>query len=117
MHISAVRRAVDQDKPLAPSNIPVEPEEFTDYWLPPFPVVPDRSEESEHEAGPIPAKVEEEEQPNLPNFPPNPPNPPPNPPLAPAAPPTAGRVTRAGRVCRAPAYLADYTALMANIMF
>ena len=117
MHISAVRRAVDQDKPLAPSNIPVEPEEFTDYWLPPFPVVSDRNEESEHESEPIQAKVEEEEQPNLPNFPPNPPNPPPNPPPAPAAPPTAGPVTRAGRVCRAPAYLADYTALMANIMF
>ena len=117
MHISAVRRAVDQDRPLAPSDIPVEPEEFTDYWLPPFPVVPSRDEDSERESEPIQAKVEEEEQPNLPNFPPNPPNPPPNPPPAPAAPPTAGHVTRAGRVCRAPAYLADYTALMANIMF
>ena len=114
MHILAVRQAVDQDKPLAVSEIPVEPEEFVDYWLPPFPEIPYRDKESDHEAVPVQAKVEEEEQPNLPNFPPNPPNPPP----APAAPPTAGQITRSGRISRAPAYLADYvnyTALMTNI--
>ena len=63
MHILAVRQAVDQDKPLAVSEIPVEPEEFVDYWLPPFPEIPDRNEESDHEAVPVQAKVEEEEHP------------------------------------------------------
>ena len=114
MHISAIWRAVDQDKPLAISEIPVEPEEYVDYWLPPFPEVPSSVEEPDHEAVPVQAKVEEESNPNQPNFPPNPPNPP----LALAAPPTASQITWSGWISRAPAYLADYvnyTALMTNI--
>ena len=33
MHISAVQLTVNQNTPLAVSDIPVEPEEFVDYWL------------------------------------------------------------------------------------
>ena len=113
MHISAVRRTVDQDKPLAVSEIPVEPEEFVDYWLPPFPVVLKSAEEPESGAVPNQAKVEEDSDSNLPNLPPNPPNPPPAPgPLL-----AAGYVTQSGRTSRPLPYLADfvnYTALMAS---
>ena len=52
MHISAVWQAVDQDKPLAVSEIPVEPEEYVDYWLPPFPEVPRSVEEPDYGAVP-----------------------------------------------------------------
>ena len=102
MHISAARLATNQDKPCPVSDIPVEPEEFTDYWLPPFPVLPDVVEEPEDEFVPDPIKAEEEESsnhPNLPNLPPNPPNPPPNPPHVP---PPPRYINRFGREIRTP---------------
>ena len=56
MHNSAVWLAVNQDKPLAVSEIPVKPEEYMDYWLPPFPEIPRSVEEPDSGAVPNQAK-------------------------------------------------------------
>ena len=96
MHISAVWQAVNQDRPLAVSEIPVEPEEYVHYWLPPFPEVPRSVEEPDPGAVPNQVKVEEAPAPSIaPSY-----------------------VTRFGRTSQPPPHLANfvnYTKLMANI--